>query len=158
LVFSVVGVLSGVLAASYVHRQLNGASTHDLIFPILIGLLTYAFVRYVVSRLFHAVTVHRGVIHSIPMAAACGLGLFHVTCLVFPVSASVAFWPSLFLSGGYIAHLLLDEAYSVDLRGVRLKRSFGTALKLGSMSNLVGTVVVYCAIAGMGLALPMNQL
>lgn len=30
---------------------------------------------------------------------------------------------------GYLVHLLLDEIYSVDITGRRLKASFGTALK-----------------------------
>ncbi|MGF1805972.1 hypothetical protein L4C31_12055, partial [Aliivibrio sifiae] len=36
---------------------------------------------------------------------------------------------------GFI-HLLLDEIYSVDLANVRIKRSFGSALKLTDFSNL----------------------
>ena len=35
----------------------------------------------------------------------------------------------LFVSVGYVIHLVLDEIYSVDLTGARVKRSFGTALK-----------------------------
>ena len=30
---------------------------------------------------------------------------------------------------GFLSHLLLDEMFSVDLRGTRIKRSFGTAMK-----------------------------
>ena len=35
-----------------------------------------------------------------------------------------------FMFIGYLTHLLLDELYSVNLMGQRLKRSFGSAMKL----------------------------
>jgi hypothetical protein len=31
---------------------------------------------------------------------------------------------------GFLSHLVLDEVFSVDLRGARVNRAFGTALKL----------------------------
>jgi hypothetical protein len=39
---------------------------------------------------------------------------------------------------GFLSHLLLDEVYSVNLKGIvpRLKNSSGTALKLSSDSKL----------------------
>jgi hypothetical protein len=33
---------------------------------------------------------------------------------------------------GYVTHLVLDELYAVDLRRLRVKKSFGTALKMFS--------------------------
>jgi hypothetical protein len=35
---------------------------------------------------------------------------------------------------GFLSHLILDEIYSVDVRGLRLKSSFGTAVKFWSDS------------------------
>ena len=50
----------------------------------------------------------------------------------------------LFVSVGYVIHLVLDEVYSVDLTGARVKRSFGTALKLIS-SNVKTTGLLVLA-------------
>lgn len=156
LVFTIVAILSALLGASGVYHHVDGE--YRLIAPIVTALLTYIFIRYAVSEVFHAVTAHRGVIHSIPMAAACGLGLFHAMSLVLHVPAGTAMWPSLFLAGGFVAHLLLDEIYSVDLQNARLKRSFGTALKLGSRSNLPGTIALYVADVAMVIVLLSDQL
>jgi len=151
LVFSIVAVLSALLGASVIYHHVD--AEYHLEAPIVTALLTYVFIRYVVSEVFHTVTVHRGVIHSIPMAAACGLGLYHTISFLFPGAASAAVWPSLFVAGGFIVHLLLDELYSVDLQNARLKRSFGTALKLGSRSNFTGTLALYAADVAMVAAL-----
>ena len=151
LIFTIVAALLAVVGAGVTYHYVDGE--YRLLAPLGAALLTYLVVRYAVSELFHAVTVHRGVIHSIPMAAACGLGLFHAVSLAFPTLASLAMWPSICLSGGFIAHLLLDELYSVDLQNARLKRSFGTALKIGSRSNLPGTAALYLLDAALIAAL-----
>jgi len=55
----------------------------------------------------------------------------------------------LFIGFGFIVHLLLDEIYSVDLSNKRMKKSFGTALKLYSYKNMTTTALM----AGCTLAL-----
>jgi hypothetical protein len=47
---------------------------------------------------------------------------------------------------GYVMHLVLDEIYSVDLTGARVKRSFGTALKLISANVKATTCLVLATI------------
>ena len=51
---------------------------------------------------------------------------------------------------GFASHLVLDEVYSVDWRGVRpkLKSSAGTAFKLGS-SSLAATATCYAILGGL---------
>jgi hypothetical protein len=44
---------------------------------------------------------------------------------------------------GFLTHLTLDELYSVDLRGVRVKRSFGSALSFGSFHAPLETGLLY---------------
>ena len=41
-----------------------------------------------------------------------------------------------FMTLGYIVHLALDELYSVDFTGVRVRRSFGSALKIIDLHRL----------------------
>ena len=51
---------------------------------------------------------------------------------------------------GFMSHLLLDEIYSVDVRGVRLKKSFGTALKFVSFDKPQKTVFTYMLLFVLG--------
>lgn len=61
--------------------------------------------------------------------------------------AVVAWMAGLFVFLGYIIHLTLDEIYSVDFTGARIKKSFGSALKLferrspGSSFLMAGALV-----------------
>lgn len=114
----------------------------------LIGLwaLTFAVVRYGVFRLFTALTVHRGVMHSVPYALLfgvmavlwCGYGL--------GMSAKNSWMIGSFVSFGALIHLTLDELYSVNLTNMVLKRSFGTALKLFTVKDQFWFVGVYAAV------------
>jgi hypothetical protein len=94
---------------------------------------TYLFIRYVLSYLFKSFTVHRGMFHSIPALVIAGLAMY----LLYP-SGDVR--RRIFLSGavmiGFLSHLILDEIYSVDLMGARLRlnKYAGGALKLVSKS------------------------
>ena len=65
---------------------------------------------------------------------------------MFHLSPTPAWLVGVFLTGGFLVHLTLDELYSVDLLGARMKRSFGTALKLGSMRQLLGTTALYAGV------------
>ena len=154
LIFTIFAVLGAALGANVVYVQ---AAEVELLYRVLASLGAampiYVLVRYGVSRVFHELTSHRGVIHSIPMATAFGLGLVHTTMHWLELPLETAIWPGMFLTGGFLVHLLLDEAFSVDLAGKRLKRSFGTAMKLGSRSNLAGTLGLY--LANLALAAPL---
>ena len=43
---------------------------------------------------------------------------------------------------GYILHLSMDEIYSVDFLGRRIKRSFGSALKLVDFDRLIPSALI----------------
>lgn len=102
--------------------------------------LLYILIRFGVANLFRHYTVHRGMWHSIPAAASVGLLTFlitdhqHLDLRLFWTIAAVA---------GFVTHLLLDELYSVDFRGVRLKKSFGTALKFWSTRGVWPNISTY---------------
>ena len=105
---------------------------------VLACALLYIGIRFGVAELFRRYTVHRGMWHSIPAAASVGLLAFlitdhqHLQLRVYWTIAAVA---------GFMTHLILDEIYSVDFRGVRLKKSFGTALKVLVQSRHVAQPV-----------------
>jgi membrane-bound metal-dependent hydrolase YbcI (DUF457 family) len=86
----------------------------------------YVAIRFGVGYIFKRYTKHRGMWHSIPAAAIAGLLTFLVCmCPELEVRMYKA-WGTVL---GFISHLFLDEVYSVDFRGRRIKKSAGTAMK-----------------------------
>ncbi len=79
--------------------------------------------------IFTKLTVHRGIIHSVPYMLVLALGLTCLNYYVLETSSIVSWFYGAFLFLGSLVHLGLDEAYSVDLLNRRLKRSSGTAMK-----------------------------
>jgi len=104
----------------------------------------YVVVRYVIFLMFARLSVHRGVFHSLLAAAFFGFLTTSLAYHLFRLSTLGAWMTGLFVSVGYVIHLVLDEVYSVDLTGARVKRSFGTALKLIS-SNVKTTGLLVLA-------------
>ena len=107
---------------------------------ILAAALIYIGIRFGVAELFRRYTVHRGMWHSIPAAASVGL-------LAFLISDDRdmilrGYWGGAAVVG-FLTHLALDELYSVNFRGVRLKKSFGTALKFWSNRGLWPNISTY---------------
>ena len=73
--------------------------------------------------------------------------------VVTPEEAVIAF--------GYLVHLTLDELYSVDLENRRMKRSSGTALKLGMFKNRkqqIHTFIIYALIPLLFLIAPNTEM
>ena len=91
------------------------------------GAVIFLLLRFGLGTLIKKYTSHRGMIHSVPVAILCGQLLF------FVVTGEVAerLVKAAALTIGFLSHLILDEVFSIDSTGssIRLKRSFGTALK-----------------------------
>jgi membrane-bound metal-dependent hydrolase YbcI (DUF457 family) len=101
---------------------------------ILAGI--YLSVRYFLGYVFRQFTVHRGMFHSLPAMLIAGFA-------VYLLYARLPEGERLFLSGGimlgFLSHLVLDEICAVDLQGARLRKPFGTAVKLYSPSWIATT-------------------
>ncbi len=95
----------------------------------ILWLGTLIFVRYVLHEIFHRISIHRGVWHSILAAVFVSGATAAVFYHVFGRHEGVAWLAAGFMFIGYLVHLTLDEIYSVDVMDRRLKASFGTALK-----------------------------
>jgi membrane-bound metal-dependent hydrolase YbcI (DUF457 family) len=96
---------------------------------VLAGAAVYLSIRFGLARLLKAFTVHRGMFHSIPAAVI----FFEIAFLLTSGSdVRLRYYKAGAVALGYVSHLLLDELYSLEwYRGRwRLKKSFGTALKL----------------------------
>jgi hypothetical protein len=96
---------------------------------VLAGAALYLFIRFGVGRLLRSLTVHRGMFHSIPALAIVGQ-------LTYLICSPENEWIRLFYVGGVLlgfsSHLVLDEIWSIDFSHLRLKSSFGTAIKFWS--------------------------
>jgi hypothetical protein len=106
-----------------------GASSETM---VLAGALLYLLVRFGLGAILKHYTVHRGMFHSIPAALIAG----ELAFLLASGSLEVRIYKGSGVALGYLIHLLLDEVYSIQFRRgrLRLKSSFGTALKFWSKS------------------------
>jgi hypothetical protein len=69
------------------------------------------------------------------------------------VAPAMAWLVAGFVLLGYVTHLILDEAASVDLLGRQVNRSFGTALKPASLRSWPGSLaLIGLAVLLLGLA------
>lgn len=93
------------------------------------SIAVYLLIRFPVWRMFHTITTHRGVLHSLLAAATAGIMMCALAWQHLQASALQSWLLGVFLTLGYLIHLVLDELYSVDFTGVRIKRSFGSAIK-----------------------------
>ncbi|MDX2257656.1 MAG: metal-dependent hydrolase [Hyphomicrobiaceae bacterium] len=115
------------------------------------------FFRYGLHAIFHRFAVHRGVWHSV----LAGLFVAALTVLTFKVvlrlEDGVAWLGGAFMLIGYVVHLVLDEVYSVDFLGNRIKSSFGTALKLYDGARPATSGAMMGATVALFLLLPSPQ-
>jgi hypothetical protein len=100
---------------------------------VLFAGLLYLIVRFGVAAVFRRLTVHRGMFHSLPAAVIAAEIVFLAHDCPEPHGQFV------FAGGvllGFLSHLVLDEVYAVDARGLtlRLNKAAGSALKLFSQS------------------------
>ena len=62
-----------------------------------------------------------------------------------------------FMFLGYLVHLTLDEMYSVDVMDIRIKSSFGTALKLMDFRHpTAGAVMAVATVLALWLSPPVK--
>lgn len=115
---------------------------------LLLALSTFIAVRYLFFYLFKKLTVHRGVFHSLLAALFFALLATNIGFHLFQYRSSFAWLNGIFIGLGFIIHLLLDEIYSVDLSNTKLKKSFGTALKLYNYKSAYASILMFiCTLA-----------
>lgn len=112
----------------------------------LTWLATYLVMRWGVLQAFCRLTVHRGLVHSLPYMMLLALGLVYASFYGMKYGAVFSWFVGLFLFFGSMIHLLLDEIYSVNVFGLKLKKSFGTALKVFEPSKSGWYVGLYLGV------------
>ena len=114
--------------------------------------VSYLFINYVICSIIKKITVHRGMMHSIPFALVCG-GICYL--LFLSSGKKVAIMAGTAVFSGCLVHLVLDELSSFKLKFgfiPILKKSSGTAFKLKSES-LGATLFIYLILAFVGIAI-----
>lgn len=142
------------LASAFVIMFAATALFDSVIELVLIWLTAYLLFRWFIFALFARFTNHRGIFHSVPAAVFFGLLTTAVSHHVLAYPPLQAWMNGLFVCLGYLVHLILDELYSVNVFGMRTRRSFGTALKLYSKSSLSATLAIYLATLAVFLFTP----
>ncbi len=147
IMFSLFGIVAAFLMVFSAENQLSIVELWG------IGLVTFALIRFPVWMIFHEYTSHRGSVHTV---VAGLLFMFLTASFSYHFMGKdpfMAWLMGLFVFLGFILHLLLDELYSVDFMNSRIKRSFGTALKIldwksrGKSTALVCATIIAWAIA-----------
>ncbi|MDE0206865.1 MAG: metal-dependent hydrolase [Candidatus Tectomicrobia bacterium] len=148
LLFSCLATLAAFLGV------FSRISTYSLAEAICLWVAVFVFVRYLVFELFKRFTVHRGVFHTLLAAVFFCFLCAAVLHTAFALSSVLSWLSGAFILFGYIIHLVLDELYSVDMVGVRLKKSFGTALKPISFGSLKASTALFAATSGLYFFVP----
>lgn len=124
---------------------------------MLFALLLYGSVRYGGAMVLGKITVHRGMFHSVP-------ALLIAAEVTFVGYHSPEVRVRLLMAGGvalgFLSHLVLDEMYSVQWDGtrIRLNRFAGSAIKFYGKNSLANGVTLgllmfctYAAVHSAGL-------
>jgi len=139
LMFQLLGILVPMLLYPYVKKRFGG----ELNILLLFFSASYLTIQYLLCPVIKRLTVHRGIMHSIPFALLCGQLTF---LLISKANAShhVAVYCAIAVLAGSFVHLVLDEFYSISFKGsaIRFKRSSGTAMTFYS-NSLAATLFVY---------------
>lgn len=119
--------ITAALAPVFVLQNVNAMGVSDDR-AMLFSLLAYGAVKYGGAFVLAKLTVHRGMFHSIPallIASELTFLCYHSYDMRVRVLMAVG------VGIGFLSHLVLDEMYSVQWDGtrIRLKNSAGTAMK-----------------------------
>jgi membrane-bound metal-dependent hydrolase YbcI (DUF457 family) len=117
---------AAVVPVMMIHHLQQMGFSNEMMILICAGL--YLLIRFGGVELLKLFTEHRGMFHSLPAAAIFG----EIAYLLASGDTNIRLYKAGAVSLGYISHLFLDEVYSFEWSHgrVRLKSSFGTALKI----------------------------
>jgi len=116
------------------------------LFLCIVWISAFFAFRHGVFQYFTHSTVHRGVFHTIPAAVLLGFITAAIAYRITGMAPLQAWLTGIFIAIGYLVHLILDEAYSVNLYGMQMKKSFGTAFKFFAPRSPIESIAVYVAI------------
>jgi len=124
-------------------------SVYSLVEMFIIAGLVFVGIRYALLDVFRKISKHRGMFHSIPVGIIWGIVISILMHFSFGLNSLISWVYGFMVTVGYFVHLILDETYSVDLGNRRMKKSAGTAFKLGKFkktSDRIHTLIIYLSI------------
>jgi hypothetical protein len=146
------------LAIFFSFAVLFTTAEHLSIAELLLAWLgTLILVRYGAKALFHEFSYHRGIWHSVLAAVFCSAVTAVVYYYLLRRPDGVAWLAAGFMFIGFMTHLVLDEIYSVDVMDVRIKSSFGTAVKLADTNRWGHTISMAVATALIFMIVPPTK-
>ena len=148
IIFSLLGMITAFL---WILSAENSLSISEL---WVIGTAIYLGIRYGLWKIFSMYTKHRGAVHSV-IAGFLSMQVATVISFHFYGKDEFTSWLIGFMMFiGFMIHLLLDELYSVDFMNRRIKRSFGTALKIVDTRYAYSSSVIIILCIGLWFATP----
>jgi hypothetical protein len=120
-------------------------------------LISSIVLSFTVFKLFVMMTSHRGIFHSVPMGILFSQLTILLSIHIFHTSLHLALTNGFFIFYGFIIHLLLDELFSLNALGIKIKKSFGTAFKFYDKNNLIGTFILYVLIIILATLIPIDK-
>ncbi|WP_375055875.1 metal-dependent hydrolase [Zobellella sp. DQSA1] len=142
IIFRLFGILGALLVLLYGQERLPLTDT------LVLGALAYGIIRYPLCWVFARFTVHRGILHSLLANGVFALAVVVICYRLFGAAPTLAWETGAFVFIGAFIHLLLDELYSIDLEGRRIKKSFGTALKITEWRAPLPNLLLLSLLAG----------
>ena len=140
------GLAAAVFPLLLVPRLVHMDCSREAILAVL--LFGYIVIKYGFAKLFKQFNVHRGMYHSLPAMLIAGLCVY---LAYHSPNRNMRLMLGCGVMIGFLSHLVLDEIYSVDWRGVKpkLKSSAGSAVKFMSTST-IATATCYAILGGLG--------
>lgn len=136
---------------------LSIAEDLPVMYLIVIWLASTLILHLTLFKIFLTITSHRGIFHSIPMGILFGLATIFIFNNILNINITLSSIFGCFIFFGFIVHLLLDELFSVNALGLRMKKSFGTALKVYDKNNIIGSLILYIVVIIMFFMLPIDN-
>ncbi|HEY1600418.1 MAG TPA: metal-dependent hydrolase [Pirellulales bacterium] len=117
---------AAVVPMLLIDRFKHMGMSHDAM--VLAGGLIYLSIRFGMAWVLRHYSVHRGMFHSLPTALIFAELAF---LLCSSGGLPLRFYEAGAVMVGFLSHLILDEIWSVEWKGLRphLKYTFGTAFK-----------------------------
>ena len=127
------------------------------IYALALWAVVFCVLKFGVFEIFSRVTVHRGMVHSVPYMAIFALMVVYGTFYGLKFSGFTSWIFGIFLWLGSLVHLLLDELYSVNVWGLKLKKSSGTAFKFFERKKKIQYIVLYMILGLLWIFAPDHQ-
>ena len=128
---------SNIISFFIIFKNIDHLKILEMIIIWLVSNITIGLIFYI----FKKTTKHRGMIHSIPSAFLFWFITSFILYKFLDFRISDSYIIGMFLFFGYLIHLILDEIYSVDITGKKIKKSFGSALKICSRDKKINLFV-----------------